>query len=106
VKFFLEAATLNRELQAWERIYNTIRSHQARGYLTHHQFVTHWQHYRKEKSVPDHLNEYRRLTAFANDNIIFCSDSDPYLVEVVDMGDSGLIERMLAESRCRAYPCG
>ena len=35
----LELKTLNRELRAWERIYNTVRPHQALGYLTPHQFL-------------------------------------------------------------------
>lgn len=46
--FSLDIATLNRELLAWERIYNTIRPHQALGYLTPHQFITQWQLQRKE----------------------------------------------------------
>ena len=48
VEFSLEVATLNQELRAWERTYNTIRPHQALGYLTPHQFVTQWQRQRKE----------------------------------------------------------
>ena len=48
VEFSLEVATLNQELQGWERTYNTVRPHQALGYLTPHQFVTQWQHQRKE----------------------------------------------------------
>ena len=36
--FSLEIAALNRELLAWERTYNTVRSHQALGYLTPAQF--------------------------------------------------------------------
>jgi transposase InsO family protein len=48
VDFSLEVAALNQELLAWERTYNTIRPHQALGYLTPHQFVTHWQRQRKE----------------------------------------------------------
>ena len=47
-EFSLEIAALNQELQAWEHTYNTIRPHQALGYLTPHQFVTQWQHQRKE----------------------------------------------------------
>ena len=39
---------LNRELQAWERVYNTVRPHQALGYLTPQQFLTQWQAQRKE----------------------------------------------------------
>jgi transposase InsO family protein len=30
---------LNRELRHWERIYNTVRPHQALGYLTPQQFL-------------------------------------------------------------------
>ena len=48
VEFSLEMVTLNHELQGWERIYNTVRPHQALGYLTPHQFVTQWQNQRKE----------------------------------------------------------
>ena len=32
---------LDRELEAWERTYNTIRSHQSLGYLTPQQFLAH-----------------------------------------------------------------
>jgi len=46
--FPLEVAPLNRELQAWERVYNTVRPHQALGYLTPHQFLTQWHHQREE----------------------------------------------------------
>ena len=35
----LPIADLNRELQAWERIYNTVRPHQALGYLTPQEFL-------------------------------------------------------------------
>ena len=34
---------LNPELIHWERIYNTLRPHQALGYLTPQQFVLNWQ---------------------------------------------------------------
>ena len=46
--FSLDVATLNQELQTWELTYNTIRPHQALGYLTPHQFVTQWQRLGKE----------------------------------------------------------
>jgi transposase InsO family protein len=46
--FSLEVAALNRELLAWEHTYNTVRPHQALGYITPHQFVTQWQLQRKE----------------------------------------------------------
>ncbi len=39
---------LNRDLRAWERIYNTIRPHQALGYLTPLQFLTQNQSLSKE----------------------------------------------------------
>ena len=35
----LHIATLNRELQHWEFIYNTVRPHQTLGYLTPKQFL-------------------------------------------------------------------
>jgi len=37
--FSLDVATLNQELIAWERIYNTVRPHQALDYLTPLQFL-------------------------------------------------------------------
>jgi putative transposase len=40
---------LNRSLQAWERVYNTVRPHQALGYLTPQEFVTQWRHRRQAK---------------------------------------------------------
>ena len=48
MEFSLEVATLNQELQAWERIYNTVRPHQALGYLTPQQFLRQWQSQQKE----------------------------------------------------------
>ena len=46
--FSLEVASLNQELRAWERTYNTIRPHQALNYLTPQQFVTPWLSQNKE----------------------------------------------------------
>jgi len=43
-----ELKTLNRELRTWERIYNTVRPHQALGYLTPHQFLLQLPSQRKE----------------------------------------------------------
>lgn len=40
--------TLNRELRTWEQIYNTVRPHQALGYLTPQQFLEQWKLQRKE----------------------------------------------------------
>lgn len=39
---------LNRQLRAWERIYNTVRPHQALGYLTPQQFLSHSHSLRKD----------------------------------------------------------
>ncbi|MDP2726698.1 MAG: integrase core domain-containing protein [Dehalococcoidia bacterium] len=47
-EFSLQVAALNRELRVWEHTYNTIRPHQALGYLTPQRFVTLWQHHQKE----------------------------------------------------------
>ena len=40
--FSLEVATLNWELLAWEHVYNTVRPHQALGYLTPWAFCQRW----------------------------------------------------------------
>jgi transposase InsO family protein len=44
-------AALGRELAEWEEVYNTVRPHQALGYLTPRQFLDNWnkQHPRKEE---------------------------------------------------------
>jgi transposase InsO family protein len=44
----LEMKTLNRELRHWEKIYNTVRPHQALGYLTPQQFLRQISSQRKE----------------------------------------------------------
>lgn len=41
-EFSLKIASLNDELKQWERIYNTVRPHQALGYLTPEEFVRAW----------------------------------------------------------------
>ncbi len=54
--FSLDVASLNRELLAWENIYNTIRPHQALGYLTPLAFWKRWQEEHppdKENGTPD-----------------------------------------------------
>ena len=50
--FPLEIAPLNQELRAWELTYNTVRPHQALGYLTPWAF---WQRWRAEHP-PDEEN--------------------------------------------------
>ena len=44
----LEMNKLNRELRQWEKIYNTVRPHQALGYLTPRQFLSQLSSPRKE----------------------------------------------------------
>jgi len=44
----LSLAELNRELQAWERTYNTVRPHQALGYLTPQEFLAQSSSQRKD----------------------------------------------------------
>ena len=44
----LEMKKLNRELRQWERVYNTVRPHQALGYLTPQQFLSQFLSQRKE----------------------------------------------------------
>lgn len=44
----LEMNQLNRELRQWEKIYNTVRPHQALGYLTPLQFLRQHSSQRKE----------------------------------------------------------
>ncbi len=39
---------LNRQLQDWERIYNTVRPHQSLDYRTPLEFIEHWKSQRKE----------------------------------------------------------
>lgn len=41
-EFSWDIPTLNGELHAWEKIYNTIRPHQALGYLTPLEYITRW----------------------------------------------------------------
>ena len=48
VDFPLEITALNQQLLAWEHIYNTIRPHQALGYLTPLQFIAQW-HLQKQE---------------------------------------------------------
>lgn len=44
----LELGALNRKLQAWGHIYNTVRPHQALGYLTPQQFLRRHQALREQ----------------------------------------------------------
>jgi putative transposase len=43
----LDMPTLNRELREWEKTYNTVRPHQALGYLTPQEFLQQWHAKRK-----------------------------------------------------------
>ena len=43
-----EMKKLNRDLRHWEKIYNTVRPHQALGYLTPLQFLRQSSSQRKE----------------------------------------------------------
>ncbi|MBI2817934.1 MAG: transposase [Acidobacteria bacterium] len=38
----LQLAMLNRELQNWERVYNTVRPDQTLNYQTPSQFIASW----------------------------------------------------------------
>ena len=60
----LDVASAQAALLAWEHRYNTVRPHQALGYLTPLQYLQQQQLTRKEQSVTDHLNEYMRLCLF------------------------------------------
>lgn len=42
---------LNRELRAWETIYNTVRPHQALGFQTPQEFLAQWQEHHGEGEV-------------------------------------------------------
>ena len=44
----LSITELNRELEAWERTYNTVRPHQTLGYLTPQQFLAQSSSHRKQ----------------------------------------------------------
>ena len=44
-----EIADLRDELLEWERIYNTIRPHQALGYLTPLKFLEQWKHHQRKE---------------------------------------------------------
>gem|GEM_PF-5141775 len=37
-------APMRCELREWEEVYNTVRPHQALGYLTAKEFVDRWRH--------------------------------------------------------------
>lgn len=45
----LTVPALNQALQGWERTYNTVRPHQALGYLTPQEFVKQWQSHQPRK---------------------------------------------------------
>lgn len=45
----LTVAALGPELAGWERVYNTVRPHQALAYLTPRQFLDRWYHQHSDK---------------------------------------------------------
>jgi putative transposase len=59
----LSIAELNRELQAWERTYNTVRPHQSLGYLTPQEFLAQSSSQRKELQCHESTG---RVHAFDN----------------------------------------
>ena len=54
----LQIAQLNQELEAWERIYNTLRPPQALGYRTPQEFLA--QGHPPPRGVTNLLDEYKR----------------------------------------------
>jgi len=46
-----EIAELNEALLQWERVYNTVRPHQALGYLTPEEFLKHYQQTKRKEEV-------------------------------------------------------
>jgi putative transposase len=46
-----EIAELNQALLEWERVYNTVRPHQALGYLTPEEFLKHYHQNRRKEEV-------------------------------------------------------
>ena len=46
-----ELVTLREELREWEKVYNTVRPHQALGYLTPQEYVTQWQNNQARKEA-------------------------------------------------------
>jgi transposase InsO family protein len=47
-----EIAELNQALKEWERVYNTVRPHQALGYLTPQEFLKFHQQNKRKEEVP------------------------------------------------------
>ena len=62
VEFSLEVVTLNQELQAWERIYNTVRPHQASATLPPNSSFASGNLSKRRPSVTNLLDEYIYLT--------------------------------------------
>ncbi len=46
-----EIAELNQALSKWEKVYNTIRPHQALGYLTPQEFLERYQQNKRREKV-------------------------------------------------------
>ena len=49
--FPLDMAGLNQALRTWEHTYNTVRPHQALGYLTPQQYLLQCQHAKEDVSL-------------------------------------------------------
>ena len=56
-----ELPELNKTLLKWEEVYNTIRPHQALGYLTPLEFLEQYQQKEGRLCVTNHMNEYIQL---------------------------------------------
>ena len=57
-----DLSKLRQELLEREQVYNTVRPHQALGYLTHLNFQSSGKNVRKRGYATNHLNEHSYLT--------------------------------------------
>ncbi|MCD6452686.1 MAG: integrase core domain-containing protein [Dehalococcoidales bacterium] len=65
-----ELPELNKTLLKWEEVYNTIRHHQALGYLTPLEFLEQYQQKEGRSCVTNHMNEYNQLSGASLYDII------------------------------------
>ena len=72
--FPLDMAGLNQALRAWEHTYNTIRPHQALGYLTPQQYLLKCKK-GKGGCVTNVLNEYKTWRGIDRDGIMLKADA-------------------------------